>query len=63
MQTDTFDPQQFEETRSQSNEQILDILDDQQKAIFKQINKRRFSNRSTKVSLPQTLPLLEGKNS
>ena len=43
MQTDTFDPQQFEETRSQSNEQILDILDDQQKTIFKQINKSQSS--------------------
>ena len=43
MQTDTLDPRQYEESRSQSNEQISDILDDQQKAIFKQISESQSS--------------------
>lgn len=41
MQTDSFDPRQFQEAQSQSNERISEILDDQQKAIFKQLNENQ----------------------
>jgi hypothetical protein len=41
MQTDTFDPRQFQEAQNQSNERISEILDDQQKAIFKQLNENQ----------------------
>lgn len=41
MKTDTFDPQQYQESQIQSNEKISEILDDQQRTIFKQLNENQ----------------------